>query len=230
VHESGLLLLVGPRNCLNSPVPQHEPPYFPPKKIPATCTQSVPSTSCPRVPRLLSWVVNVAKNATRRLPRPLPPRAPSPSAGPFRYLLSINPALCPLCRRLPRPSRGGKLSSDLHESPVTSHKSRLFMRLPALQLSCLSFSHPRPLFSIVCGLFFKNTGGWGCLASNSVYRSASVSLCRRLPRPGRGDKSSSLTTFRINTCISVASKQLYPPLESTLALLTSCRARRCLKR
>jgi len=63
------------------------------------------------------------------------------------------------------------------------------MRLRALELSCLSFSQPDPLFSIVCRLFFKNTGGWGCLTSNSVYRSASVSLCRRLPRPGRGGKS-----------------------------------------
>src|SRR4029077_13522354 len=44
----------------------------------------------------------------------------------------------------------------------------------------------------------------------------SVSLCWRLPRPGRGGKSSPLSPFRINTYISVASKRLYLPLESTL--------------
>jgi hypothetical protein len=44
-------------------------------------------------------------------------------------------------------------------SQVASHKSRLFMRLRALELSCSFISYRRPLFSIVCGLFYKNTGG-----------------------------------------------------------------------
>jgi hypothetical protein len=176
--------------------------------------------------------VNVAPHPPSPLPRPLPPRPPSPSAAPFRSQLSSNPALCPLCL-------SGKTLSDLHGSPVASHKSRRFMRLRALQLSCLSFSCPRPLFSIVCGLFFKNTGGWGCLAYSSVYRSGSVSLRLGLHPPGWGGKpplvrsvfsvalwqslwsdshnfGAPITTFRINTCISVASKQLYLPLESTL--------------
>jgi hypothetical protein len=43
----------------------------------------------------------------------------------------------------------------------------------------------------------------------------------RLPRSSRitGHESQatpSITTFKINTCVSVASKRLYPPLESTL--------------
>jgi hypothetical protein len=125
----------------------------------------------------------------------------------------------------------------------------VFNALRALFLSCASFSRSYRLFSIACALFDKNTRGWGCLTYNSVYRSGSVPLCRRLPRPGRGGKASPslclgsassdlhrplltrkpgnrppdlhnfgapITTFRINTCISVASKRLYPPLESTL--------------
>jgi hypothetical protein len=103
--------------------------------------------------------VNVAPHPLRPLPRPLPLPAPSPSAVPFRSLRSSNPALCPLYLSLPRPGRGGKTLSDRHESPVTSHKSRLFMLLCTLKLSCSFFSYPRPLFSIVCGLFDKNTRG-----------------------------------------------------------------------
>ena len=85
--------------------------------------------------------MNVAKNPTRRLPRPLPTRVPSPTQGArslqiFRsgtFLLLMNQALCPLCSRLPRPSRGGKLSLSpgersasayLRGSQVTTHRSR----------------------------------------------------------------------------------------------------------
>jgi hypothetical protein len=91
--------------------------------------------------------VNVAKNPTRRLPRSLPTRPPSPTKGRHWSRSQVKPDMSRLSR------------TDLHESPVTSHKSRLFMHLPALQLSCSSFSRPRPLFSIVCGLFYENTGG-----------------------------------------------------------------------
>jgi hypothetical protein len=90
----------------------------------------------------------------------------------------------------------------------------------------------------------KHPGGWHPLPSNSVHRSGSVSLCLggksspalfRLSTLDCRPAASSLClrapvanrllflasglfsiSFRINTCISVASKQLYPPLESTL--------------
>jgi len=62
---------------------------------------------------------------------------------------------------------------NFYESPVTSHKSRLFIRLPPLELSCLSFSCPRPLFSIGCSLFCENTGG-GIPLRDSVPSAISV--------------------------------------------------------
>jgi hypothetical protein len=91
---------------------------------------------------------------------------------------------------------------------------------------------------------YKHPGGWHPLPSNSVHRSGSVSLCLggksspalfRLStfdcRPAASSAclrasvanrhvflASGLfsISFSINTCISVGSKQLYPPLESTL--------------
>jgi hypothetical protein len=202
--------------------------------------------------------VNVAPHPPSPLPRPLPPRTPSSTAVTFGSPLSSNPAPCPLCL-------SGKSLPDLHESPVTNHKSRLFMHLPALELSCLSFSHPRPLFSIVCGLFYENTRGGIPLPdlrrSHLTTRSSRPSCAKAQkcppvsPLPAALTDSLSrksfpchsyantrgvcvappkffasglqpstvdcklrfpLTTFRINTCISVASKRLYLPLESTL--------------
>ena len=47
------------------------------------------------------------------------------------------------------------------KSLVTNHKSRLFSNVQALYLSCASFSHSGPLFSMVCELFWKNTGVGG---------------------------------------------------------------------
>ena len=94
-------------------------------------------------------------------------------------------------------TRGGIPLPGLHESQVTSHKSR-----PS---SCAGAQKPRSS---------KPAPGF-----------------QRLPRPFRGGKSLSdlhgsqvtshqsrrfVTTFRINTCISVASKRLYLPLESIL--------------
>src|SRR5882762_5658016 len=35
----------------------------------------------------------------------------------------------------------------------------LFIDLQPLGISCLSFSHPDPLFSMICSLFCQNTGG-----------------------------------------------------------------------
>ena len=44
-----------------------------------------------------------------------------------------------------------------HVSPLC-RKSHPFNRLPALILSCRSFSHSLPLFSMACGLFCKTPG------------------------------------------------------------------------
>jgi hypothetical protein len=100
-------------------------------------------------------------------------------------------------------------SSSFFPQPYVYPQTRNFCRpfvfngLPALFLSCASFSHPDRLFSIACPLFDKNTGG---------------PLPSPLPHLRRLLRSHPLfvSTFRINTCISVASKQLYLPLESTL--------------
>jgi hypothetical protein len=48
--------------------------------------------------------------------------------------------------------------------PLLCRKSNSFNRLPALILSCRSFSQSLPLFSMPCGLFLQNTGGWVPLA------------------------------------------------------------------
>src|SRR5258707_242257 len=50
------------------------------------------------------------------------------------------------------------------------------MRLRTLFLSCLSFSAPCRLFSMVCGLFLQNRGGMGACAreETSVMRPVSV--------------------------------------------------------
>src|ERR1700686_3248087 len=147
----------------------------------------------------------------------------------------------------------------------TSFISFTSFRLPALELSCLSFSCPRPLFSIVCGLFYENTGGGIPLPDlrdpqvttrNSRPSCAKTQKCPRVspllatltdslsrnpfvchsyantrgvcttPRKFLASPlqlstvgcklPSALTPFRINTYTSVASKRLYPPLESTL--------------
>src|SRR5258708_9736577 len=43
------------------------------------------------------------------------------------------------------------------------------MRLPPLELSCLSFFNSCPLFSTACSLFAKIPGGWGRLCANSAF-------------------------------------------------------------
>ena len=60
-----------------------------------------------------------------------------------------------------RPLLAVQASSRL---PSHCRKSHPFNRLHALILSCRSFSHSLPLFSMVCGLFLQNTGGWVPLA------------------------------------------------------------------
>ena len=146
--------------------------------------------------------MNVAKNPARRLPRPLPLRPPSPA----QYVHAS--------QVMTRSSRPSPSRANLHGSQVTSHQSRLgkFFRIR-------SYRNPaRNPFRIRS---YKNTQG---VASPLSINPALCPMCRRLPRPGRGGKNTSdlhnfgapITTFRINTCISVASKGLYLPLESIL--------------
>jgi hypothetical protein len=49
----------------------------------------------------------------------------------------------------------------LHWRCSASPKPLLFSNLQPLGVSCLSFGTSRPLFSIVCSLFFQNTGVMG---------------------------------------------------------------------
>jgi hypothetical protein len=163
-----------------------------------------------------------------------------------------------------------------------------FLPFARSELSCTFFPYPRPLFSIVCGLFFENTGGGIPLldlqesrvtnhkshfspdfhesqvtsrqlrrlnsfrfrsyadrpilhyfGANKSFRMRSYRHPARnsfrirsyknpggwgpLPLPDLHESPvtnhkshCSVTTFRINTCISVASKRLYLSLESTL--------------
>jgi len=164
--------------------------------------------------------VNVAKHPARRLPRPLPPRAPSPTQGLHKS---------PVTTRSSRPSY-------LHGSQVTSHQSRLGKSFrfrssansPILHYfgASKSFrirSYRTPARNPFIIRSYKIPGGWRPLSCNSVDQSGSVSLSLSLRAGPRGKNTSDLhnfgapiTTFRINTCISVASKRLYPPLESTL--------------
>ena len=159
--------------------------------------------------------MNVAKNSARHPRRPLPPRPPS-------YNSVYPSSSVSQCRRLPRPVRGGKTLSHLHESQLTTHKSRLSTDFyesrvtshesrPALHnfganksFRFRSYRHPaRNPFRIRS---YKNTRGVAPLPSPDSHESP-VPSHRRL---------CFLTTFRINTCVSVASKRLYLPLESTL--------------
>ncbi len=93
--------------------------------------------------------------------------------------------------------------------------------LPPLEISCRSFSDRHPLFSILCGLFSKNTRVGGTRA-RLAFRNALFSLRRlsalsvsalsfRLPiclaGGGTNNETATLTGFRINTCKSV-SKQM----------------------
>ncbi len=66
---------------------------------------------------------------------------PKPGASPLEH---SRPKALPLPSRLPRPGRYGK--------------AHLFISLPPLVLSCLSFSHTDPLFSIVYSLLWQKRG------------------------------------------------------------------------
>src|SRR6202158_652926 len=86
----------------------------------------------------------------------------------------------------------------------STSKPHRFSSLRTLFLSCRSFFDADPLFSITSALFDKNTRG-GIPLPGPHESQVTSHQSRRF-----------VTTFRINTCISVASKRLYLPLESIL--------------
>ena len=125
-----------------------------------------------RNPFRIRFYRNLARNSFRI-------RSDKTTQGVVGPPLSIDPTLSSLCRRQPRPCRDGKSLSGLHKSPATSRKSRLFMGLRALFLSCSSFSHPDPLFSITSALFVKNTrGGIPLPGRPSCSRNAKTRSCK----------------------------------------------------
>jgi hypothetical protein len=67
--------------------------------------------------------------------------------------------------------------SVLRASPLRlrlSLNSLVFSGLAPLLVSCLSFSHSSPLFSVACSLFSQNTGVWGRLSAQRAPRTRKV--------------------------------------------------------
>ena len=142
---------------------------------------------------------------------PLSPSCPERSRGVSTAFLrrakprgTTNRSLTPLSAAfLPRAKpRGTQTHQGVGgQSPLPSHssslrtlylcgKSRIFILLHTLYLSCRSFFGSRPLFSIVCALFDKK---------HAYMRTAPVLGCT----PQRGSAS----PFRINTCKSVSKQE-----------------------
>src|SRR6266478_4968125 len=61
-------------------------------------------------------------------------------------------------------------------SVAASFKSQSLNSLAPLEISCLSFSDPHPLFSIACSLFSENTGGVVPLRQLRVLRACAIAL------------------------------------------------------
>src|ERR1700730_15198132 len=79
-----------------------------------------------------------------------------------------------------------------------------FFRLPTLVLSCASFSHSRPLFSIASALFDKKRG-WPApvtvrLCAKFTALNAAPAFTFRINTCESVSKQTTSTPFRINTC------------------------------
>src|SRR6266851_10036623 len=72
------------------------------------------------------------------------------------------------------------LAGSAPSTSFTSSISFISFRLCTLKLSCRSFSHSDPLFSITSALFSQNTGGVGTNTSASRFASAVVCAPWRL--------------------------------------------------
>jgi hypothetical protein len=82
-------------------------------------------------------------------------------------------------------------------------KFHVFSSLPPLEISCVSFCKPRPLFSIACSLFSQNAGaGW---ASRMLLRDTGGGMSGEHTHPfSRRSACGAVSTFRINTSKSVS--------------------------
>jgi hypothetical protein len=122
------------------------------------------------------------------------------------------------------PTRRTGHKSRLHKSfRIRSYANRPILHYFGANKSSRIRSYRHPARNPFRIRSYKHPGGWHPSLGNSVQPSGSVSLCFSPPRPRDGKNTSDLhnfsapiTTFRINTCVSVASKRLYLPLESTL--------------
>jgi hypothetical protein len=122
-------------------------------RLRAACTSTVPTTSCSRVPLLLSSTSTFA-------PMPRPPVYHAQPWIPLTSSTSI-----PSASELPstgfRTLRVYTRRALRVPDSRPYRKSIRFRYLRTLFLSCRSFPHSFPLFSMVCGLFCKIPGGGG---------------------------------------------------------------------
>jgi len=135
-------------------------------KFLATCTSSVPPASCLGLNKATDYAVT----------RPqVPPPAPKSSSPWLRSDLFLAPVGTPRtvhshplaiafpvgaqqqhCCALARQAASSAAVTLL---PWDCRTAFLFIDLQPLGISCLSFSRPDPLFSMICSLFCQNAGG-----------------------------------------------------------------------
>src|SRR5258705_7589337 len=130
-----------------------------PEKFLATCTTSVPPPS--------SFPANEAASyAVTRLQLVFAARNPTHSQQRRSIAAPQQAKIYPIVPRI---------YVGLLDNP------RPFINLPPLGISCLSFRGSSSLFSIVCSLFWQNTGGWVPLRQPGAFCFA---LAQCLYRPG----------------------------------------------
>jgi hypothetical protein len=130
----------------------------------------------PNSPRALSPL------STAFLSRARSRRTPIRAVSPLFVVFTPNPSLTPLSTAFTQTHRGVGVTSPAFGSGasqacpvpdgVANHKSRIFIRLRALELSCCSFCSSDPLFSTACTLFCKIPGVW---VSRTVLRDTRAS-------------------------------------------------------
>jgi hypothetical protein len=130
---------------ISHPLPSAQSP-FPP-------SSRAVSPSCPERSRGVS---------TAFLPRAKRRGTPTRAVSPLFVAFAPNCPLTPLSTAFTQTHPGCSRGTS-HRSRLTCHvcKSNLLRSLRTLYLSCRSFSGSRPLFSIACVLFDKNTRGMG---------------------------------------------------------------------
>src|SRR5258708_31571769 len=92
-------------------------------------------------------------------------------------------------------------------NPCAPKSPFVFNRLRTLYLSCRSFCDSRPLVSITCALFDKNTRGVGVSAAPSRPLRLCVLVCLGLRTRASPVPLRSCISFRINTCKSVSKQR-----------------------